>query len=145
MAFLKCRAMSASLAPDAAKEVRAMLTCPIGAASSSDLTGALCPRIATNPRMTCRAVANCCQWVRRIFTIQNGLQASPDVSLRTSAELAVYLYQQTGIEVQRSAMQDCCHRHDLRPYRPIYRYLRGDPDQQQAARNELEALKKKPK
>ena len=46
-----------------------MLTCPIGAASSSDLTRALCPRIATNPRMTWRAVANCCQWVRRIFTI----------------------------------------------------------------------------
>src|SRR5687768_5677130 len=61
--------MSASLAPDTAREVRAMLTCPIGAASSSDLTGALCPRIATNPRMTWRAVANCCQWVRRIFTI----------------------------------------------------------------------------
>jgi transposase len=62
----------------------------------------------------------------------------------TYEELAVYLYQQTGIEVQRSAMQEFCHRHDIRPYRPTYRYLRGDPAKQQAARHALDELKKKP-
>lgn len=63
----------------------------------------------------------------------------------TYEELANYLYQQTGIKVQRSAMQDFCHRHDIRPYRPTYRYLRGDPAKQQAAQHDLEAFKKKPK
>jgi transposase len=63
----------------------------------------------------------------------------------TYEELAVYLYRQTGIEVRRSAMQDFCHRHDIRPYRPTYQYLRGNPEKQQAARQELDELKKKPK
>ena len=60
----------------------------------------------------------------------------------TYEELAVYLYQQTGIDVKRSAMQDFCQHHQIRPYRPTYRYLRGDPDQQQTAREEMAALKK---
>jgi transposase len=62
----------------------------------------------------------------------------------TYEELAAYLYQVTGIEVKRTAMRDFCQRHDLRPYRPTYRYLRGDPAKQQAAREELAALKKSP-
>jgi transposase len=60
----------------------------------------------------------------------------------TYEELAAYLYQVTGIEVKRTAMRDFCQRHDLRPYRLTYRYLRGDPAKQQAAREELAALKK---
>lgn len=62
----------------------------------------------------------------------------------TYEELAVYLYQRTGIAVRRSAMQNFCHRHDIRPYRPTYRYLRGDPAKQQTAQHDLEAFKKKP-
>jgi transposase len=62
----------------------------------------------------------------------------------TYEELAAYLYHVTGIEVQRTAMRDFCQRHDLRPYRPTYRYLRGDPAKQLAAREELAALKKSP-
>ena len=62
----------------------------------------------------------------------------------TYEELATYLYQQTGIDVKRSAMQDFCQHHQIRPYRPTYRYLRGDPHQQQTAREEIEALKKSP-
>jgi transposase len=62
----------------------------------------------------------------------------------TYEELAVYLYQATGIEVQRTAMRDFCQRHGIRPYRPTYRYLRGDPEEQRVARAELEALKKSP-
>lgn len=63
----------------------------------------------------------------------------------TYEELAVHLYQQTGIEVKRSAMQAFCQRHDIRPYRPTYRYLRGDPDKQKAARKEIDDFKKKPR
>ena len=60
----------------------------------------------------------------------------------TYEELAVYLYQQTGIDVKRSALQDFCQQHQIRPYRPTYHYLRGDPHKQQAAREAIEGLKK---
>ena len=55
------------------------------------------------------------------------------------------MYQTTGIAVKRTAMRDFCQRHDIRPYRPTYRYLRGDPEEQRVAQEELEALKKKPR
>jgi transposase len=60
----------------------------------------------------------------------------------TYEELATHLYRTTGIEVKRTAMRVFCQRHQIRPYRPTYRYLRGDPDKQEAAREELAALKK---
>jgi transposase len=63
----------------------------------------------------------------------------------TYEELATHLYQTTGIAVKRTAMRVFCQRHDIRPYRPTYRYLRGNPEQQQRAREELGALKKKPR
>jgi transposase len=62
----------------------------------------------------------------------------------TYAELATYLYQPQGIEVRKSAMQAFCQRHGIRPYRPTYRFLRGDPAKQATARVELGTLKKKP-
>jgi transposase len=61
----------------------------------------------------------------------------------TYAELADHLYQSTGIRVQKSAMQAFCARHGTRPCRPTYRFLRGDPAKQAAARDELAELKKK--
>jgi len=63
----------------------------------------------------------------------------------TYAELADHLFKTQGIRVRKSAMQVFCHRHDIRPYRPTYRFLRGDPVQQAAAREDLAALKKKPR
>jgi transposase len=63
----------------------------------------------------------------------------------TYAELAAYLYQRTGLRVQETAMREFCHRHQIRPYRPTYRYLRGDPGRQAQARTELAAAKKKPR
>jgi transposase len=60
----------------------------------------------------------------------------------TDAELAAHLYRAHGIEVRATAMRAFCHRHGVRPYRPTYRYLRGDPARQEAARRELEGLKK---
>jgi transposase len=63
----------------------------------------------------------------------------------TYAELAEYLYQQTGIRVQETAMREFCHRQQIRPYRPTYRYLRGDAARQAVTQAELEDTKKKPK
>jgi transposase len=80
-------------------------------------------------------------------TIQNWVKKGPqscglDRANWTYEELAVYLYQHTGIDVKRSAMQDFCRHHQIRPYRPPSHYLRGDPDKQQRAREEIAALKK---
>jgi transposase len=61
----------------------------------------------------------------------------------TYEELATHLYRTTGIEVKRTAMRVFCQRHAIRPYRPTYRYLRGNPEKQQAAQEELSTLKKK--
>jgi transposase len=60
----------------------------------------------------------------------------------TYAELADPLFKTEGIRVQKSAMHVFCSRHAIRPYRPTYRFLRGDPAKQAAAREDLAALKK---
>jgi transposase len=60
----------------------------------------------------------------------------------TYAELADHLFQARGIRVKKSAMQAFCRRHEIRPYRPTYRFLRGDPAKQAEARVELAALKR---
>jgi transposase len=62
----------------------------------------------------------------------------------TYAELATYLYQTTGLTVSETTMRTFCTKHGVRSYRPTYRYLKGDPDKQAAARQDLETLKKKP-
>jgi transposase len=61
----------------------------------------------------------------------------------TYAELADHLYKTTGVRVQKSALQVFCSRHDIHPYRPTYRFLRGDPVKQATARTDLADLKKK--
>jgi transposase len=63
----------------------------------------------------------------------------------TYAELADYLYKEAGIWVSESTMRDFCYRHQMRPYRPTYRFLRADPDKKNAAKSEIAELKKKPK
>jgi hypothetical protein len=60
----------------------------------------------------------------------------------TYAELATYLYQTTGLTVSETTMRTFCTKHGVRPYRPTSQYLKGDPDKQQVARQELETLKK---
>jgi transposase len=82
-------------------------------------------------------------------TIQAWVKAGPagcglDRAHWTYEGLATYVYQTTGIAVKRTAMWDFCQHYDMRPYRPTYRYLRGDPEEQRVARDELEALKKSP-
>src|SRR5205823_13594358 len=61
----------------------------------------------------------------------------------THAELADPPHKTHGIRTSRSAVQRFCARIDVRLYRPTYRYLRGDPDQQAAAREDGAALQKK--
>jgi transposase len=62
----------------------------------------------------------------------------------TYAELAAHLYRTHGSAVSASTMHSFCTRHGVRPYRPTYRYLKGDPAKQEAARRELNAFKKSP-
>lgn len=63
----------------------------------------------------------------------------------TYEELAVQVYRRTGISLKRTAMRDFCQRHQIRPYRPTYRYLRGDAQRQAATKAELGEMKKKPR
>jgi transposase len=83
-------------------------------------------------------------------TLQQWVQDGPqgcglDRANWTYEELATHLYRTTGIAVKRTAMRVFCQRHDIRPYRPTYRYLRGNPEKQQIAQEALAALKKKRK
>ena len=60
----------------------------------------------------------------------------------THEALAAHLGRAHGIKVRKSAMQAYCRRHGIRPCRPTYRYLRGDPARQAKAAGELASLKK---
>jgi transposase len=60
----------------------------------------------------------------------------------THAELADHLLKTCGVRTSRSAMHRFCQKVGIRPYRPTYRYLRGDPAKQQKAREDLAELKR---
>jgi transposase len=60
----------------------------------------------------------------------------------TYEELADHLYKAHGVKTSRSAMHRFCSKLDIRPYRPTYRYLRGNPDKQAKAREDIAALKR---
>lgn len=61
----------------------------------------------------------------------------------THEELADHLRKTKGIQTSRSAVQRFCQKIAIRLYRPTYRYLRGDPDKQAQAKEDLAELKKK--
>ena len=63
----------------------------------------------------------------------------------TYAALATPRYGTKGMTGSASPMRAFCTKHGVRPYRPTYRYLKGDPKPQEATRQNLEALEKKPK
>jgi transposase len=80
-------------------------------------------------------------------TIQQWVKQGPtgcglDRANWTHAELADYLYKTSGIWVSESTMRDFCGRHQIRPYRPTYRFLRADPDKKPRAKAEIAGLKK---
>ena len=60
----------------------------------------------------------------------------------THEELADHLLKAKGIRTSRSAVQRFCSKIDIRLYRPTYRYLRGDPQKQAQAKEELADLGK---
>jgi transposase len=62
----------------------------------------------------------------------------------TYAELAEHLYQRYGLRIRKSALQTFCARHGIRPYRPTYRFLRGNAAKQEKARQELAEQKRGP-
>jgi transposase len=62
----------------------------------------------------------------------------------THEELADHLFKTRGIKASRSAMRRFCRKIDARPYRPTYRYLRGDPAKQGKAKEDPGGLKKSP-
>lgn len=61
----------------------------------------------------------------------------------THEELAEHLRKTHGIRTSRSAMHRFCQKIGVRPYRPTYRYLRGDASKQAKAREDMADLKKK--
>ena len=76
-------------------------------------------------------------WVRR-----GPVASGVDRANWTSAALAEHLAATTGVRVAERTMRLFCQRHDIRPYRPTYRFLRGDAAKQETARRELAVLKK---
>lgn len=60
----------------------------------------------------------------------------------THEELADHLLKAKGIKTSRSAMHRFCSKIGIRPYRPTYRYLRGDPGKQAKAKEDLAGFKK---
>src|SRR6516165_330215 len=80
--------------------------------------------------------------VRR-WVIEGPAACGLDRANWTHAELADHLLKTHGIRASRAAMGRFCRKLGIRPYRPGYRYLRGDPDKQAAARVEHAELQKK--
>ena len=105
-------------------------------------TDGLRPRRApgAKPKLTADLAPLLRQWV-----IGGPVGQGLDRANWTYAELADHLFKAEGIRVRKSAMQVFCSRHDIRPYRPTYRFLRGDPAKQAAARDEFAGLGKKPR
>ena len=83
--------------------------------------------------------------VIRRWVIEGPAAQGLDRANWTYAELAEHLYRAHGIRASRSAMQRFCGKLGIRVYRPTYRFLRGDPEEQAKAREDLAGLKKKPR
>jgi len=78
----------------------------------------------------------------RRWVIEGPAKQGLDRANWTHAELAGHLGKTHGIQTSRSAMHRFCAKVGIRPYRPTYRYLRGDKDKQAQAREDLAGLKK---
>jgi transposase len=89
------------------------------------------------PRLTADLAPVLRQWV-----IDGPAKQGLDRANWTYAELADHLLKAKGIRVGKSALQAFGAKHGIRPYRPTYRFLRGDPAKQATARDEIAALKR---
>jgi len=79
--------------------------------------------------------------VRR-WVIEGPAACGLDRANWTYEDLAARLRRVHGVRARRTAVREFCRRHGIRPYRPSYRFLRGDPAKQREAASELAALKK---
>jgi transposase len=100
--------------------------------------GALVPRKARghDPAIPAHLAGEIRRWV-----IDGPAAQGLDRANWTHAELADHLFKAHGIRASRSAMQRFGRRHGIRPYRPTYRHLRGDPVKQAEAVEELAELR----
>jgi transposase len=80
--------------------------------------------------------------VRR-WVIEGPARQGLDRAGWTYAELADHLKKARGVLASRSATQRFCKKLGVRQYRPSYRYLRGDPDKQQQAREDIAGLRQR--
>lgn len=80
--------------------------------------------------------------VRR-WVIEGPAEQGLDRANWTHAELADHLLKAHGVRTSRSAVQRFSRRHEIRPYRPTYRSLRGDAAKQAKAHGELAELRQK--
>jgi transposase len=92
------------------------------------------------PKLTADLAPVLRQWV-----IDGPAKQGLDRANWTYAELADHLLKTHGLRVGKSALQAFGARHGIRPYRPTYRFLRGNPEKRAAAREELAALKRGPR
>ena len=81
----------------------------------------------------------------RRWVIEGPAACGLDRANWTYEELAVRLRRVHGVKARRTAVRVFCRRHGIRPCRPSYRFLRGDPGKQERAAAELAALKKGPR
>lgn len=96
------------------------------------------------PGAAAKIPATLAEQVQR-WVIEGPVKQGLDRANWTHAELADHLRKTHGIQASRSAMGRFCRKLGIRLYRPSYRYLRGDADEQAQARSEQAALKKKPR
>lgn len=80
--------------------------------------------------------------VLRQWVIDGPAKHGLDRANWTYPELADHLLKTRGVRVGKSALQAFGAKHGVRPYRPTYRFLRGDPVEQAKAREEIADLKK---
>lgn len=76
------------------------------------------------------------------WVIEGPAEQGLDRANWTHEELADHLLKTNGIRTSRSAVQRFCSGIDIRLYRPTYRYLRGNPQKQAQAKEELAELGK---
>lgn len=80
--------------------------------------------------------------VLRQWVIDGPAEHGLDRATWTYPELADHLLKPRGVRVGKSALQAFGALHGIRPYRPTYRFLRGDPAKQAKGREEIADLKK---
>jgi transposase len=110
----------------------------LNAYGADGLDGLLPKQAKGRPGQIPRALAD---EVRR-WVIDGPAKQGLDRANWTHEELADHLLKTQGIRTSRSAVQRFCAKIDIRLYRPTYRYLRGNPDQQARAKEDLADLGK---